>query len=460
MRLVAATVALLVTHASPGGPPPSARAPSSPAGPVDAARPDRPVLTGFDPPSGRRVTLRLDEAAVGEALRNVAEAAGWSIVMPSGLRGAITADLRDAPAEDALRAILRQHALEATLEGGVVTVTRAAGASGAARRFELATPDVEAELTIREPDATAPAREAGSGESRARGEDQVLSGDQVLRADRAAGDVVVLRGNLRLEPGASAARAVAVLGSVQLGPGANVADDVVAVGGDVRVLPGARVGHDAVSVGGRVIVDAGGEVAGQKVSVGFPGVAGLFGTLGARPLDEAPRSPLAAVARAIALFAVLFVAGLLLLSAAPLRVERVGAALVNAPLQSVVAGLLATLALPLLALLLVLTLVGIPLVAVEVVAVLAAGVFGLVALAVRIGRAMPLPPGHRLRAFELALGTAAIVLLTRVPVLGVLVWVAAWLATFGAVVRTAFGRAPSLDALPTTPLAPPPPRPR
>jgi hypothetical protein len=462
--LRASAIALLLAAAPPVPPTQSA--------PPPAARAERPVLAGFDAPSGERFSGRFTDAPLDAVLRKVAESAGLSIVLPPGLRGAVTADFRDAPVEDVLRVLLSQHDLSATKDGGILDVRRAGRPSlvvrGGKRSLEFDLPDLDVDLDAGpvEPVEPGPADGAGGGrgaadaeEPRARAADRVLSGDQVIGAGQRVGSLVVLRGSVRLEAGASAEEVVAVLGSAEIGPGAAVRGNVVSVGGDVRVAAGGSVDGEAVSVGGLVVIDEGGTVAGEQVSVQVPGVAGALSLLGTRPLLGLRESPLLGAGRAVALFAVLFVLGLLLVTVAPRRVERVGATMQNAPVHAMFTGLLGTIALPVLTLLLIVTLIGIPLVAVQVLAVVLAWLLGLTGLALLIGRAIPLRLERRLTTVQLALGTAAIVLATRLPLLGTMVWIAAWLFAFGAVLRSRFGQAPSAaeTPLPTSPVGGPPP---
>jgi hypothetical protein len=107
--------------------------------------------------------------------------------------------------------------------------------------------------------------------------------------------------------------------------------------------------------------------------------------------------------------------------------------------------------------LLVVTVVGILLVPVQIIAVIAAGVLGVTALTFHVGQALPFA---RVQAApmvaKLALGTAIFVLLTAIPFLGALVWIAVWLLAFGAVLRTRFGQTPVLP-IATTAMPPAPP---
>ena len=79
------------------------------------------------------------------------------------------------------------------------------------------------------------------------------------------------------------------------------------------------------------------------------------------------------------------------------------------------------------------------------------------ALALYIGRALPLHLERGTTVLQLAVGTAIVVIVTSIPLLGWMAWVAALLLTFGAVLRSRFGSQPP-PVLPTTlpPAAPPP----
>ncbi|HYS81918.1 MAG TPA: STN domain-containing protein [Anaeromyxobacteraceae bacterium] len=443
--------------------------------PGRAAAPERPVLAGFERPTGKRFSGDFADAPVARALTEVADAAGLSLVLPSGLRGAVSGHFREAPVEDVLRALLAQAGLTARRDGAILTVARGAGApslviKGGKRgfSFDVQVPDVGAEVeraereaARAERDAKRPTRGLSRRNADGHGAAHVTRGDKVLGPGEHADQVVAIGGNVRLEEGATADQVVAVLGSVDLGPGAAVANEVVAVGGDIHVSPGARVGAEAVSVGGKIVIDPSGVVEGDQTSVDVPGLAGMLSFLGARP-RLGPRTPLLGAAGALLQFIVFFALGLLLLVLFPRRVETLSGALVHAPLKAVLTGIVGTLALPILAILLVATVVGIPLVAVVVLGALAAAIMGYTALALHLGRLVPMHLERGAPILQLAIGTAVLVALGQLPVLGVLAWLAAWLFMFGVVLRTRFGRPPTAPppvygTTATPPIPPPPP---
>ncbi|HEY6107103.1 MAG TPA: hypothetical protein VIV59_14050, partial [Anaeromyxobacteraceae bacterium] len=83
---------------------------------------------------------------------------------------------------------------------------------------------------------------------------------------------------------------------------------------------------------------------------------------------------------------------------------------------------------------------------------------GYTALAIFLGRALPLGTDRGGQVLRLALGTALLVLLFKIPVLGCLAALTAWLVVFGAVIRTRFGQPqPVIDSTVAPPGPPPPP---
>jgi hypothetical protein len=449
----------------PAPPPPPAATPLPPApprAPRAAAAPDEereePVLRGFDRKSGIRFTGDFDETDVDDALRQIAEAADWSIVLPSGELGTISARLKNVPVEDALRAVLTQAGLVAAREGAVVTVRARSGLpalSGLSRDLRRAAEEAkrtaERELRRAKREMGRASRDAADdkGES-----DKVVHGDVVVHANQSARDVVAIRGSIKVEPGAEVRDAVAVLGSVILEPGAR-ARETVAVGGDVRLGAGAVVEKDVVSVGGEVVRDPAAEIGGEEVSVGVPALSGLAGLAGSRMLFGRSESPVFVVGQVLAKFLVYFALALLALALFPRRLDVVSASFTAHPWKSIFTGLLGVVVAPLVVILLVATIIGIPLVAVAGLLLVAAGVLGFSALAFHIGRALPFRFERGTNVLQLAIGTAIVVLVTAIPFLGGMAWVAAALLTFGAVLRSRFGSQPT--ALPTT--IPPPPAP-
>lgn len=441
--------------------------------PLLAPAPEVPVLSGFGVPSGKKVTASFSDTPVDKALRKIAEAAEWSIVLPPGLRGAVNANFKATPAEEALKAVLSQSGLAASRDGSVVTVIRESGPRmvlrGEKRRIvfdsngEIATEDIRGiadEARAAAAEALADAQQDvqdGTGDSGGKSRDKVVSGDVTIGPGERWRDVVALRGNVRMGAGSSARQVTAVLGSVELEPGASVEREAVAVGGNVHVSSGAHVGADAVSVGGEVSIDQGGTVEGQEISVSVPGIGSLIGLAAPSPSVSKGISFGWRITQAIAKFVIFFLLALLLRAVVPTRLDRVTASLTRAPLRDVLVGLLGTIAMPVLTVLLAVTIVGILLIPVQLIAIIIAAILGYTALALLIGRAIPLGERRADGVLPLAIGTGIVVLVSEIPFLGVLAMISAWLLVFGAVLRSRGGQPPAPSApLPTTSIAPSP----
>ncbi|HSN14946.1 MAG TPA: hypothetical protein VLT61_09960, partial [Anaeromyxobacteraceae bacterium] len=286
------------------------------------------------------------------------------------------------------------------------------------------------------------------------GPDRVVHGDAVVRAGESVRDVVAIQGNVKLEPGAQARDAVAVLGSVTLESGAR-SRAAVAIAGDLNLGPGAVVARDAVSVGGDVKIDPSAQVLGETTNVGVPDLTGLVRS---RAIFGRASSPSWAVGQALARFVVFYALALGLLALFPRRVDAVAAGFAAHPWKSVLTGLLGIAVAPIAIVLLIATVIGIPLVAVAAIVLLAAGILGFTALAAHVGRALPVRIQRNAQVLQLAIGTAIVVAITSIPVLGCLAWISAALLGFGAVLRTRFGaqEAALRTTLPPPPAGPPP----
>jgi hypothetical protein len=452
---------------------------------AEATAAEPQVLAGFERPTGRRVTKSFDDEDVADALKQLASAAGLSIVLPTGdLDTTVTATFTDVPVEDALRAVLAQAGLAAERQGELLVVRRGGLLHGllppglsrsaertaeeAMRTAERAMRNAQGEM------ADAQRRAGGKAGSRRRGDDgggrdrQVTGTDLVVLPGEEVRDASVVKGNLSLRSGSQARDASAVLGSVTLDTGAEARDVVAVLGsttlaagsrarsvvsilGNVTVGPGAEVTDDAISIGGRVMVDPAGHVAGSTNSVSFPSLPDLPGRFAIHLIPDV-LSPVGMVMATLVRFAVLFVLGLIVLSVMPRRLETVSGAMAGGPWRSLFAGLLGSVGMVVLAVLLAVTVVGLLLIPVQALLVVGGGVLGITALTAYLGRALPFPPSRRTAVLELAAGTLLFSILAEVPVIGAMAWVAAWFLTFGAVLRTRFGQPPTI--LPTTPAPP------
>jgi hypothetical protein len=289
--------------------------------------------------------------------------------------------------------------------------------------------------------------------------DHVQSGDVTVSAGESVGDVVAFHGNATLSAGAHAHSVTAMGGNVDIASGAVVDRDVAALGGTVHVRAGAKVGGQASSLGGKVFIEPGALVHGDQTSVPMPSVGSLKHAAkhAAKHSVESSSegSVLLTIGWMLALFALYFSLGLILIVFFRPQVDTVADALRTTPAKSLAVGMLGVMAVPLLGVLLIVTGVGIPVALVGAGAVGVGEVLGFTALAMLLGRSLP-RGGAGVAA--LAVGTGALVVLQHLPYLGLLIEVLSAVIVLGAVLTTRFGQQSALNSLPN--LNPNPPEAR
>ena len=369
-----------------------------------------------DPDSGLphdlpRFTEKARNVPTADVLHRIAQTAGWSITLVGSPKERIDVDVRDADPREALRQVLKQSGAMGVLKGDKLVV--------------VATPDAEgaAGMLI---EKMSPARRRGvktaPGSSR-RGSGEVVRVFQ--------GDITVRQGQI------VQGDAVCVGGSIELESGSVVQGDTVAVGGSVHVNEGALVMGQAVAVLGSVEVEPGGQVMGEHVQLGMGKIfsrsrhRGWLTSLG--PFGLFPT---------IALFALTYLIGLVVLRMWPDRVRNVGFALFENPVRSFTVGFLCWLLLLPLVVLLAISIVGIPLIPLLPVIIFLSIVMGLSSFALRIGEALPAGPGQRfVPPAALGMGMVVLLLLAFVPWLGISILALLQFFALGASVSSRFGRA-------------------
>ncbi|MBX7097551.1 MAG: EI24 domain-containing protein [Myxococcaceae bacterium] len=428
-----------------------------------------------------------------EALQHLAKDGKLNLVVTGPLDVPAEVMLTDVRPEDALRTVAKAYGLEVTQEGTLFVLRPAAQAPVAPAPAVAPVPPVLPPAAVAQPSAAAVAEQL-KAEAEAAAERAEAARDQAEEArDRAQelreaqrDQVKALKEEAKAKAEEARARAeesklrstsvshsgpvtvhadeeldsvVSWGGPVTVEDQGKVKGDVVAFGGDVVLKPTAQVGGDAVSFGGTVVREPGAKVGGQVVSFGG---SGLGQAVAARAVGAArpPSSPSGAgEASALALFllqfASLFGLGFVLMMFAPQRMKAIEAELSAAPVRNGVIGLLATVASVPLTLFLILTVVGIPVALVFWVLAALAVVASLVVLSNLLGARLPAFRLKKTQASALALGILAMLLLSRIPVLGPLVVGTAVTATLGAIVRTRFGQT-ARGSLPVADLDPVP----
>lgn len=360
-----------------------------------------------------RFTETARNVPTAEVLHRIAQRAGWSMTLVGAPKDRIDVDERNVDPREALRDVLKKS-----------------GAMGVLKREKLVV------VAAPEPGTAGLLIEQVDRHSRVRrGELRGL----VRGGKRSSRDVVrVFQGDVTIKQGEIVqGDVVCVGGSVELEPGSVVQGDAVAVGGSITVDQGALVLGQAVSVLGEVDVARGAQVMGEHVQVGLGRIFGgsrrhrFLTALG--PFGLFPT---------IALFALIYLVGLLVLRMWPERVRNVGLAMFESPVRSFVVGFLCWLLLLPLVILLAISIVGIPLIPLLPIIVFLSIVVGLSSFALRIGESLPAGPGQRfVPPAALGMGMAVLLLTSFVPWLGISILALLQFFALGASVGSRFGRA-------------------
>ena len=340
-----------------------------------------------------------------DVLHRIARTAGWSLTIVGVAKDRIDVDLKDVDPRDAAREVLK-----------------ASGSMGVLRRGKL--------VVVPAPEA----KTAGTLVERVKRKERRTRGSRAGHHDM----VRVFQGDLVVPAGTVVqGDVVNVGGSIELEPNSVVQGDAVSILGSTTVDQGAVVLGDAAAVLGEVDVERGGQVMGEHVQVGL-------GKLFRRSHRHSILSNVGPFGffPTLALFAVVYLIGLLVLRVWPDRVRQVGYALFEQPVKSFLVGFLCWLLLLPLCLLLVISVVGIPLVPLLPVMIFLAITMGMCAIALRVGESLPAGPGQRfVPPAAMGMGILVLLLLAFVPWLGIPLLALLQFFALGAAVSSRMGRA-------------------
>ncbi|RKG80140.1 polymer-forming cytoskeletal protein [Corallococcus terminator] len=468
---------------------PLALAEGPPAPPAAATAPTRTIDVSF------RGSLR-------DALKTIAEKGGLNLVVTGDLDTPAEVRLRGIGAEQALRTVARAYSLHLEQDGSIFTLrplTTREKEAGTADNAPPAVPvppmvaatpppppappeplDAEeaAELEAAAAAAHAEAAKEQAEEAKQRVREEIRDFRDSFknkRGRRGARDVVARGQNLEVKQGESVESAVVYGGNLIVR--GTVEDDAVAFGGNLEIHghvegdahafggnvilgPDAEVEGDVSAFGGQVQKADGAKVEGSLESFGGAGLGRMVAGEIKRGMTES-RDPGAAVdpsdsddddddrgngggglASFILQFALLFGLGFLGQMFFPARMKELGEEIRSRPGQSVSVGFVGTLALIPLTIVLCITLIGIPVAFALLVASMLGTALGYAAIASELGTRLPVMRGRKTQAVVLALGLGVLLLISHIPVLGVLLNLFLTPLAFGAVIRTRFGYRP------------------
>ncbi|RKG59338.1 polymer-forming cytoskeletal protein, partial [Corallococcus sp. CA054B] len=264
-------------------------------------------------------------------------------------------------------------------------------------------------------------------------ESAVVYGGNLIVKGTVEDDAVAFGGNMEIQ-GLVEGDVHAFGGNVMLGPNARVEGDVSAFGGQVKKADGAIVEGSLESFGGAGL----GRMVAGEIKRGMQ--EGQHHDASVDPSDDDDDHDRGGgLASFILQFALLFGLGFLGQMFFPARMKELGDEIRANPARNFWVGIVGTLALIPLTIVLFITIIGIPVAFALLVASMLGTALSYAAIASEVGTRLPVLRGRKTQAVVLALGLGLILLVSHIPVLGVLLNLVLIPLAFGAVIRTRFG---------------------
>ncbi len=284
---------------------------------------------------------------------------------------------------------------------------------------------------------------------------KVNFGKEVIVSEGTTVDEAVSFGNDVHVYGTVTDDAVSIGGNVIVESGGKVKGDAVSIGGDVKVKVGGTVKGDTVSLGGDIDVENGAVVSGDRVDTNkikgssmmkyiFPHSFTILGSVVAKNIFL---GPLVGITHAAGFMigiiilllklSVSFAIAALLTYFFPEGVSRMANYLKEDFPKALLLGIVTIIVIPFLVLFLIVTIIGIPLVPLFLVLLFFVYLFGSVGIALWIGRIIPESEGRSLMV-NVLLGVLAIGIFKYIPIIGLIVGLAFYSASFGVVILTRF----------------------
>jgi len=410
---------------------------------------------GAWPDADKPVTLDVQNTPRNEALRKLADAAGWSLVVHGGAVSTELVDLhlKQQPAGKVLDLLLDDEDYVAKRDGTLVSIVReddgdeegtgvvppkppmpptppvppgaVASAIASAMASAHAAPSAKGVTISVGSDSTEVEEPHGRGKDRT-----VMGGDVRIAKGEIARDVTVFGGNVDIE-GEATGDVTVFGGNVRVHEGARVHGDATVFGGTLALAQGAKVDGDVSALGGTLKREPGSQIGGDVNAKSSDSDSG-----------DAPAKAHGLVMRAgesimdgVRLAAVLFVIGTVLLALAGRRMESLRFEVAARPMRTLALGLVGLLGGIVVLIALCVTVIGIPIALVGgLLGVL--GMFGaMCAVLSVVGEALL---RHRTtnQYVHLAVGCALFVALSALPWVGGFIGLITALAGIGTLVAT------------------------
>jgi hypothetical protein len=384
------------------------------------------------PEADKAITLDLSSVSRAEAVRKVAEAAGWSIVAKGLPEDRIDLHVKNQPATRVLDLVLSDAGYLAKREGDLIQLQREDSAVQDAPAAP-APPPVVAPAPPAAPVAPTPSSTTHTKKHKHRDSSDsdrtVFGGSVRVEANEVVDDIAVFGGSVDIL--GKAGDVTVFGGSVHVYPGANIDGDLAVIGGEVTVDDDASIDGDVAALGGELH-------RGSRAKIG-----GEVKILGEDRSDEdrssrsawGPRRIGRAIGVQMTKTAILFLLGAIVIALATRRMQLLQSEIALRPMRSMALGIASVFVAVVLIVLLCVTIVGIPVALAAIFIGILAGYAGICATLSVVGSALV---AHRSENpyVHLAVGCGVFLIAGAIPYFGSLITVLILLAGLGAFAAT------------------------
>jgi hypothetical protein len=378
-------------------------------------------LDGAWPSEDKNISLDADRIPRADAIKRLADAAGWSIVVASGPKDTLDIHVKDQPASKVLALILSDGKYVAQRDGNLVLLRLDDGTpppANAARTPPLPPPPPPPPAAPSPPPLPPPAVPPPPAvNSTKRAEDRTVTGGKLkIGRNEVVHDVTVFGGTLEVYGTVTGDLAV-MGGRADVHEGAHVAGSASLVGGSLRIHNGARVDGDVGVIGGHLQRDDKAEVGGSVVQGSIDDDDDNDEGKHGKHNEGFGSGLLRDVGNAFSHAALLFVFGTIVLALGAKRVETLRVEVASRPMRSFALGVVGLIAAIALVIAMCVTVVGIPVAIVGVLVGAMAVYAGIAAVLTTLGEGLL---RHRTKNpyVHLALGCAILLLIGAIPYVG------------------------------------------
>jgi hypothetical protein len=384
------------------------------------------------PEVDKPISLDLSGISRAEAVRKVADAAGWSIVAKGLPEDRIDLHVKNQPAARVLDMVLSEGGYLAKRDGDLIQIQRddaASDAPAAPPPAVVPTPPTPPTPPTA-PSAPSPTHRKHKKHSSDDKSRTVFGGTVRVEPDEVVDDISLFGGTVDLL-GKATGDVTVFGGTVHVYPGAQIEGDLAVIGGEVQIDDDASVEGDVAALGGAVHRGSRAKIGGEVKMLGDEHEKGERSSDGPWTVAKIGR----AIGVQMTKTALLFLLGAVVIAIATRRMQLLQSEIALRPMRSMALGIASVFVAAVLIVLLCVTIVGIPVALAAIFIGILAAYAGICATLSVMGSAIV---GHRSENpyVHLAVGCGVFLVAGAIPYFGGLITLLILLAGLGAFAAT------------------------